>query len=682
MSVHLRNAALSLLLAAAVTAQEPSLAVDFRYAPTWWQTAICLMDDGQKTLVGKDGELLQDFKIPGHVFQTKFRASAEGAAPVWVSQRLESPRIPLVHTLHRVGQLDIASETFALGPAGGGRRDVIIVRYRNTGTTTLQVVPELQIEATGPLTRDPQAGRAAIGEELRLRCSEPFLAAAGTGPGERLRFASADILAGGSRVLAFAVTRGKGAPDLPITVADAEQARGQAVSYWQEAKLPYGRIEVPDAGCQALLDSSIRNIFQAREIKDGMPSFQVGATWYRGLWVVDGAFIFEAMTFLGLTDEVRQGITYMLTFQRPDGSFMLLDKHWKEVGIVLWAVTRHARLTNDQAWLRQVWPKVEKGFAAIQAMRKLPPAGAPNAGLIPDGFIDGGIGGPCPEYSSVYWSLVGMRAAADAAQWLGKEAQATAFQAEYQDLMAAFRRAAARDLKDDGRGNRYLPMRMDGQDAPQRAQWPFLQAVFPGRLFTADDPLVRGNLAMLRATEQQGTVCGTGWIAGGIWTYFSSFYGHSQLWLGDGPKAVQSLYSFANHASPLLTWREEQELAGKGAHTIGDMPHNWASAEFIRLVRHLLVLERGEELHLCEGLPAEWVRPGMTTRLNGIQTDFGPVSLEIAVPAGGGEAQVKVSPPTRNPAAKVVLHLAGWTPAGGLRELPARAPSQFQVRVR
>ncbi len=33
------------------------------------------------------------------------------------------------------------------------------------------------------------------------------------------------------------------------------------------------------------------------------------------------------------------------------------------------------------------------------------------------------------------------------------------------------------------------------------------------------------------------------------------------------------------------------------------MPHNWASAEFIRLVRHLLILERGDELHLLEGLP-------------------------------------------------------------------------------
>ena len=33
------------------------------------------------------------------------------------------------------------------------------------------------------------------------------------------------------------------------------------------------------------------------------------------------------------------------------------------------------------------------------------------------------------------------------------------------------------------------------------------------------------------------------------------------------------------------------------------MPHNWASAEFIRLTVHLLALDRGDELHLLEGLP-------------------------------------------------------------------------------
>jgi hypothetical protein len=43
--------------------------------------------------------------------------------------------------------------------------------------------------------------------------------------------------------------------------------------------------------------------------------------------------------------------------------------------------------------------------------------------------------------------------------------------------------------------------------------------------------------------------------------------------------------------SPSGVWREGQTPVGAApAQYMGDMPHNWASAEFIRLVRHLLVL--------------------------------------------------------------------------------------------
>ncbi len=47
----------------------------------------------------------------------------------------------------------------------------------------------------------------------------------------------------------------------------------------------------------------------------------------------------------------------------------------------------------------------------------------------------------------------------------------------------------------------------------------------------------------------------------------------------------------------------EQSLVGESFRKVGDMPHNWASAEFIRLVVDLLALDRGDELHLLEGFP-------------------------------------------------------------------------------
>src|SRR5208283_1129458 len=146
------------------------------------------------------------------------------------------------------------------------------------------------------------------------------------------------------------------------------------------------------------------------------------------------------------------------------------------------------------------------------------------------------------------------------------------------------------------------------------------------------------------ATEREGMVYGTGWDTTGIWNYFASFYGHAWLWQANGRKAAQILYAYANHASPTLAWREEQSLKGEKFRKVGDMPHNWASAEFIRLTIHLLELDRGHELHLLEGLPLQWTKAGMVTRLNGIATPFGELTMELKIAADGKTARLRVEP--------------------------------------
>lgn len=149
---------------------------------------------------------------------------------------------------------------------------------------------------------------------------------------------------------------------------------------------------------------------------------------------------------------------------------------------------------------------------------------------------------------------------------------------------------------------------------------------------------------MLKATEVQGLVFNTGWMQDGIWTYFASFYAHALLWQGEGQKAARLLYEFANHAAPTMVWREEQKPVGEGHEEVGDMPHNWASAEFIRLAVHVPALDRGDELHLLEGLPPKWLGPGMKTALNGVATPFGDLYLNLNVDCDGETATLSVKP--------------------------------------
>ena len=463
------------------------------------------------------------------------------------------------------------------------------------------------------------------------------------------------VAAGQSFELLVAVPLGEAA-QRGFTLLDPTAARRQAVEFWTRADLPFDRFTVPDPAVQSLLDSCIRNIYQAREIKDGRPAFQVGPTCYRGTWAADGPFILEAITYLGRADEVRAGLEQQVDADSGPGGV----EFSKKSGLRLWMIRRHAQLTGDRDWLKQMWPRVQREVNQIIEYRKMTrddPKQA-NYGLMPIGTGDGGLGGMHREYTNVYWTLAGLKAAIDMAQELNEPA-AAAWQAEYADYWQVFDKARNRDKQTDAAGNTYVPVTMQGEQPqlPQRGAWAFLQSVFPGRVFPSDDPLMLGTMAMLDANQREGLIYGTGWIEDGIWNYAASFYAHAHLWLGHGRKAAATLYAFGNHASPLLTWREEQNPVGERPHYVGDMPHNWASAEFIRLVRHSLILERGRELHLFEGLPRAWTRPGCVTELKAVPTTFGDVSLKLEVAADGRTATVTVDPPHREAVDKLVVHL-------------------------
>jgi hypothetical protein len=394
------------------------------------------------------------------------------------------------------------------------------------------------------------------------------------------------------------------------------------------------------------------------------------------LWIVDGAFLLEAAALLGAGSEARSGVAYELTYQQADGRIEVMKDFSKENGIVLWTCARHAQLTQDKAWLESQWPKLQRVAAHIRTLRQhtLENDTPLDDGLVPPGFPDGGLGGVHAEYTNPYWNLAGLRAFVQAAQWLGKSAEAAEWQGEYDAFLASFRRAATRDLAKDPRGNAYVPALMGEaghKELPQRAQWAFCHAVYPGQVFAQDDPLVASMMAMLEATEREGMVYGTGWDATGLWNYFASFYGHAWLWQGNGRKAAQALYAFANHAAPTLVWREEQSLKGEPFKKVGDMPHNWASAEFIRLTIHLLALDRGDELHLLEGFPREWAGPGMLTRLRGVATPFGPLDLTVQADKKGETLKLSVKPLATNCKA-VIVHL----PDGGTKQLDPRRGGQ------
>lgn len=695
--------------------------IDFRYAPPSRWTAICRPDDPLKTLVREDGALLYGFKAQGFnswYFERvlEFGISADHA-PVEVAQRTESADIPIVLTTLRYRQATLELTTFGHQHDGDRRTDVVLWTIRahddaDAPLTGLRVdafdrsrvftlpsqSPGHRVFALAPDGLPNQGGPEFIlaqGQTSSIADAGSLAFAAVPYPlqtAHARRFRPTSAFAIDPQILRAGETL-SGAVLVPLNhdqvdgldLAWAEAAAEQERRFWHSFRENRLAIEVPDGAVMDMIGACARNIMQAREVKDGLPVFQVGATIYRGLWVVDGHFMLECAHYLGYRDEVAGALERLLKSAAPDGSIAEMPFHTKETAIALTTIVRQCELLGDDERLRRHWNIIRNGVEYIEGLRAEAaalPADSPAHGLMPPSFADGGAGGKRPEYTTALWTLVGLKTVAQAAERLGYAEDAARFTADYESLMGDFRRCAARDMQRLADGTPYLPMVMPDsgehidlpdtpvtagevprsyQLQPATATWAFCQAIWPGEVFAPADDFVVNLLALLdQLDDEEGMPAETGWLPyRSLWNYYASFAAHAWLYAGQPEKAIDYLYAFANHAAPTRVWREEQSLTGTGnGQLCGDMPHNWASAEFIRLVRHLLVFEVGDALHVLPGLPAEWRVPGKTLRLERTPTRFGPVTLEVSF-AADGSCQATLGRDTAWPIqpAAVVLHV-------------------------
>jgi len=560
--------------------------------------------------------------------------------------------------------------------------NVLQVRLRNAGATPARTAPEFVVEST-------ESAKAANQDvtfgDWTATGTEPFAEVKVENGKAILRFGAKALAAGEERTVAVSLWRQARASEVPRTLKEVAALRREAEGFWKRLRLPYERIQVPDRQIQDLIEASLRGICQNRDYKNGIPVYQVGPVGYRDVSCADGSFFCELGLLLNRVQDASDTLDYFLTWQRANGRLWVYQDYWKENGLITWSLVRFAQLTGDTAWLEKRWRHVEGMAGFIQELRRRSKQNprALNYGLIPDGFGDGGTGGVCAEYSNVFWDYVGLRSAILGARLLGKSEEAARWQQELSEMDGYLRQAMQRDARKDKLGNLYLPnvMNSDGSVPPPRGQWAYLQSIFPGQAHSPKDPLALGTLAMLEAAQVEGLPLEAGWMNNGVWPYFSHFQANALLWVGQGQKTAPILYAVANHAAPTLDWWEEQMLQTKGPGVSGDMPHNWGSVEFVRQVRFMLALERGTELHLFEGLPPAWTKPGMVTGMNGVLTEFGPLSFALEVAATGKKAVLKLDVPSRIRPSRVVLHLDGWSGRSGTLDLPAKGHVNREIEL-
>jgi len=647
-------------------ANPPNTEIDFRYAPRNQQSTICFPDDSKKSVVGHSGDLRYGYSKSLSAGMENFSTAIEFSLAGFqddkvLRQWIESPGVPIVHTLidRPAGTVELIA--FATRHGGEGRVDNVLLSIK-AKKNRVAVVPKIRIRTCERLELEsytvPTATVRAPGSKSLLLVAAQLNNNLGScmlweEEGFTLYLPHGEAT---EEVPALYFIRlpqeNQSAETLRERLPDAEMLLAEAREFWSNWK-PFGSTNWNYAGRHGeFLTACARNIQQAREVKNDRLVFQVGPTQYRGLWIVDGNFLLEAARYLGYDQAADEGLRSEWSKQAESGQVIAESggEHWKDTAIAMFTLVRQCELKQDWTFFRELEPNVVHALNFLISLRDKARSGPSingRYGLLAPGFADGGIGGVRSEFTNTVWTLAALRAVANAGDQLKMPSLARAGEF-FRELYEAFQQMAKREMVRHPAGFEYLPMiahddpsvadpDLWNRPRPQTAQWALSHSIFPGEVFEKNDPIVRGHIALLQSCTQEDVPAETGWLwHDSVWTYNASFAAHVYLWAGLGDWAHRTFTGFLNHASPLCCWREEQPLQhALAGQDWGDMPHNWASAECVRYLRHMLALEDGKSLRLLNGISAAELIPAARYSLQNSPTRFGRINLELE-PAGRG----------------------------------------------
>ena len=620
------------------------------------QTAFCFPDDSAKSLVGESGDLRYGHKRPMGIsqFDVVVRFSMLGMEPdVVTRQALEAPGVPCMHTRIERPTAAVDLITFATNSTGEGRVDNVIYEIAPKSAEKVLAAPLVIIETTRQLFRAQVEGWTVVRLDSKdgpvlLIADAPARLAPATAS-SRLIFAERECSKEKPIRVVFRLPQ-QGQTDAALREGGAHPfvLLAEARSYWRG----FSPFQAPvkwqlSAAYSDFLLACGRNILQARETVNGNLTFQVGPTVYRGLWVVDGNFLLEAARYMGHDKEAQLGLETLWAKQLPDGQIFTggaSKQHWKDTGIALFTTVRQAELSQDWSYFRRIAPEMRRAVDFLVHLHEQGKAEAsPNGkyGLLPIGEGDGGLPGGCAELTNTIWVLAGLKALMAAVSTQKIEGFENGLFL-YSALRQAFLAAAAKQMKRHPEGFEYLPMMLQEDPRatnpdplqrlqPQTGQWALSQCIYPGLLFERADPIVKGHIALMQACTHEDVPIETGWLPhDGLWTYNAAFVAEMYLWAGQSDWARRTFNGYLNHATPQWVWREEQPLLDTVAcGYIGDMPHNWASAECVRYLRHAMALEDGPRLRLLEGIGQQELARDIPVSISGSPTRFGRIHLAL-----------------------------------------------------
>ncbi len=672
----------------------------------YW-TIIGISGDRARPLLSEDGSLepfAGGFSI--EPFVTEGGRLLTWAGSQATTHSLEEGDLPIPTVARVYGSLRLAVTAFVAGDTGTA---VAWARYRVTNRAAdrwrvtlylaarpFQVNPPWQFLAvqggTAPIGRISVAGRELRVDDARI---VPFTVPASGGVAsfdegdivEHLRAgrlparsSASDDGGRASGALAFNLSLDAGeSEDVWIAIpldrrsrlpalragAGAGEAALTRVSRRWRAELDRVRFEVADDGLGSEIAETFRTATAHILINRDGPAYRPGARSYARSWIRDGALMSAALLRLGYTTEIRDYIEWYAPYQYPNGKVpCCVDRRGADPvpehdshGQLIYLIAEYFRYTGDTALVRRMWPHVAGAVSYIDTLRKerLTPEYERGEkqmfrGILPPSISHEGYSAkPMHSYWDNFFALRGLKDAAMLAGVLGK--------ADDRQRIAA--------LADSLRGSILETIRLSMSKhridfipgSADLGDWDATSttiAVAPG-----------GEMAKLprRALERtfdrywQHLVARRDSGRGAEYTPYEWRTVGTLIRLGWKDRALGTATALMDDRRP-REWNQWGEVVWRDPRApkfIGDMPHTWVGADFVRSALDLFAYddEERQAVVIGAGIPTSWVTAGSGVRVTGLRTYGGP--LDVAISGSESTAMVRLSGTMRVPAGGILV---------------------------
>ncbi len=460
----------------------------------------------------------------------------------------------------------------------------------------------------------------------------------------------------------------------------AEAALSAAERKWEQFLSKGAKIVVPDEKLNNLYKTSLINLMLLRlHLPQESPEEDIyvvrpGVTVYADFWYRDGAYLCRAFDVAGYPDEAEKSLRLFhrskrlvngnnAWLQAANGCWHYPANEWDGQGQAPWALMSHYRFTRDKDWLEKVYPSLQSGAHWIKTSTQKTKWSTETPRPITWGLFPAGLGEAIGEgyiYYHNFWGVFGMKEMVEAARVLDKKDDVEWMEEVYKEFRGDMLRSVKTAFETTGKGE-YIP----GDPFSSRLRiWGSLAVLYPCGILGPRDPMMTGTLKTMWQRMEEASPGEDEYIFmtnPKLWTYITTDWAQCYLLRGELDKFCRLFNGYVRHASPTNAWIEEIFLDSRIG--TGDMPHGWAAADYILLLRDSIVSERDGGLHIAGGIQADWLMKG-PVEVRDLPTEFGKVNLTMRRQDQGQPLSVTVKM-SKFPDAPEKLAVTIHVPPGG-----------------